>query len=79
MKSQLLIGQSQFRCAATQLRTTPGQLPHPIPLIIGLLTGHACVLQDCDCEEEPLQYDPPFAGVGLLQARVRVRVPPPQD
>jgi hypothetical protein len=39
---------------------------------------HAWVLQACDSDAEPTQAAPPLAGAGLLQRRVRVRVPPPQ-
>jgi hypothetical protein len=39
---------------------------------------HAWVLQACDSDPDPTQAAPPLAGAGLLQRRVRVRVPPPQ-
>ena len=41
--------------------------------------GQECVLQDLESLEDPEQEAPPYAGLGLLQERYFLCVPPPQS
>jgi hypothetical protein len=49
-------------CSTRELNSTPGQ---------------ACVLQDLEATEEPLQDFPPLLGFGLVHDRVLVCFPDP--
>ena len=51
-----------------------------ITCIIGSLPGqNICLLQSLDIWLGPTQSLPPWATGGLVQERLRVWVPPPQD
>ena len=68
-----------------QLLVCVNEVPEHCVSVAGLhveatqLTGHGFVLHATTCVLAPEHGAPPLAGAGLLQYRVSVRVPPPQE
>ena len=61
---------------------TPHDLLHVVQAVqprVTQFTEQACVLQRRELEALPGHWLPPCFGAGLLQVRVRVCVPEPQD